>query len=103
MKSTASMDRQTFLNHLRESKLLGRREFQELVGRLPDSDRARVLARTLVEWGILTRFQAELLLAGRYLKSCIRRKRMPPLIGSGECARRRASEMADATPLRGMR
>ena len=32
---------------------------------MPDTDRGRVVARALVEAGVLTRFQAELLLIGR--------------------------------------
>jgi serine/threonine-protein kinase len=65
MKSSTSMDRQTFLAHLQRSKLLGGREFLDVVERLPPTDRGRVVARKLVEWGVLTKFQAEILLAGR--------------------------------------
>ena len=41
------------------------RDLRKLIDRLPDTDRGRVVARALVEAGILTRFQAELLLIGR--------------------------------------
>ena len=65
MTTSTSMDRQTFLTHLRQSKLVGRRELRDLEQRLPETERGRIVARALVEWGVLTRFQAELLLAGR--------------------------------------
>jgi serine/threonine-protein kinase len=58
------MDRKTFLANLRRSGLISPEEYRELKPRLPDSQRGRVLARALVEWGKLTKFQAELLLAG---------------------------------------
>src|SRR5262245_53919048 len=60
-----SADREQFLENLRRSGLLSSRDYQAVIDRLPDSDRGRVLARVLVDRGVLTRFQAELLLAGR--------------------------------------
>ncbi|MCS7046613.1 MAG: hypothetical protein NZO58_09680, partial [Gemmataceae bacterium] len=59
------VDRDTFLRRLRASGLLSDREFHAVVERLPDTPRGRVAARTLVEWGLITKFQAELLLIGR--------------------------------------
>jgi serine/threonine protein kinase len=59
------VDRKTFLANLRRSGLFPRDEIRALRKRLPKTRRGRVLARTLVDWGLLTRFQAELLLAGR--------------------------------------
>lgn len=59
------MDRQTFLAHLRQSGLVTGEQMAKVVGRLPDTNRAQVLARALVEQGLLTRFQAELLLIGK--------------------------------------
>jgi serine/threonine-protein kinase len=81
------MDRQTFLAHLRDSKLLGSREFQDVVQRLPSTDRARVLARTLVEWGTLTKFQAELLLAGRTSGFVLGQYRILDQLGQGGMGR----------------
>ena len=59
------MDRETFLAHMRRSGLLTQEQFEELLKQLPDTKRGKVIARALVELGILTRFQAEMLLAGR--------------------------------------
>jgi serine/threonine protein kinase len=60
-----AMDRQTFLDNLRQSGLIGPRELQAAVQTLPSSERGKDAARELVRAGLLTRFQAELLLAGR--------------------------------------
>jgi serine/threonine-protein kinase len=59
------MDRQTFLCNLRQSGLVTGEQMAKVVHRLPDSDKGAVLARVLIEQGLLTRFQAELLLIGR--------------------------------------
>src|SRR5438270_13972865 len=65
MSTTRLKDRKKFLDYLRRSKLLGPEQYEEVLTRLPDTDRAAVVARLLVEWGLLTKFQAEMLLAGR--------------------------------------
>src|SRR5262249_31805328 len=57
------MDRNTFFQHLRRSRLLSGQEVDE-AARLTTSDRAKVIARALVDHGLLTRFQASRLLAG---------------------------------------
>jgi serine/threonine protein kinase len=59
------MDRQTFLANMRRSGLVTDSELSRLLPRLPDSDRGKSVARHLVDLGVLTRFQAERLLAGR--------------------------------------
>src|SRR4051794_39553339 len=59
-----SMDRDTFFQHLRRSRLLSEQEIAEAT-RLTSSDRAKVIARALVDRGVLTRFQAGRLLAGK--------------------------------------
>jgi serine/threonine-protein kinase len=87
MKSTTSMDRQTFLAHLRRSKLLGSREFSDVVERLPPTDRGRVVARTLVQWGVLTKFQAEILLAGRSSGFVLGQYRILDELGQGGMGR----------------
>src|SRR5438094_4636919 len=58
------MDRETFLANLRQSGLLSAGQLAEMIERLPDTDRGRTVARALVEQGVLTKFQAERLLAG---------------------------------------
>ena len=60
-----SMDRQSFLEHLVQSGLLTPEQLVEAVENLPHTSRARLVARDLVERGLLTKFQAEMLLAGR--------------------------------------
>jgi serine/threonine-protein kinase len=60
-----SVDRQTFLANLRQSGLVGEEQLAALADELPESPRGRVVARDLVARGLLTRFQAEQLLAGR--------------------------------------
>ena len=64
MPPVAHVDRQTFLNSLRTSRLLSEEELAAALEKLPSTERGRVLARGLVELGLLTRFQAERLLAG---------------------------------------
>ncbi len=59
------VDRRTFLANLRQSGLVPPEQLAAVKPRLPDSPRGRVLARALVSEGLLTRFQAEQLLAGR--------------------------------------
>lgn len=65
MRIPQQVTRETFLAQLRESGLLTTAQLTEIVEHLPESPRGRVLARALVEMGLLTRFQAEQLLAGR--------------------------------------
>ena len=65
MTTPQAMDRQTFLSNLRQSGLVTGEQMAKLAGRLPDSNRGQVVARALIEQGLLTRFQAELLLAGK--------------------------------------
>jgi serine/threonine-protein kinase len=59
------IDRQTFLANLRQSGLVESVRLEEIVSQLPESNRGRVVARELVVRGLLTKFQAEMLLAGR--------------------------------------
>src|SRR5689334_12020591 len=58
-------DRQTFLANIRQSGLLDADQLAVAAEILPPDARARSLARALVRQGLLTRFQAERLLAGR--------------------------------------
>ena len=86
MKPT-SMDRHTFLENLRQSGLLTEQELRAAVKRLPQTDRGRVVARTLVAWGLLTKFQAELLLIGRTSGFTLGQYRILDQIGSGGMGR----------------
>ncbi|HEY7315595.1 MAG TPA: serine/threonine-protein kinase [Gemmataceae bacterium] len=65
MSNPPHVNRKTFLNRLRRSKLLTEARLARVLRKLPATNRGRVLARILVEKELLTRFQAEQLLAGR--------------------------------------
>jgi serine/threonine-protein kinase len=65
MAAPRHVDRHTFLANLRQSGLLTDTQLGEVTGRFPEITRGRVIARVLVEEGLLTRYQAEQLLAGR--------------------------------------
>jgi eukaryotic-like serine/threonine-protein kinase len=64
MPQFPSTDRQTFLTNLRQSGLVGPDELAALAARLPETERGRLVARALVDQGVLTKFQAERLLVG---------------------------------------
>jgi serine/threonine-protein kinase len=81
------MDKKTFLAHLRRSGLLSRHELAALKGRLPHTRRGRLIARDLVERGLLTKFQAELLLAGRTSGFFLGQYRILEQIGQGGMGR----------------
>jgi serine/threonine protein kinase len=59
------IDRQMFLTNLRQSGLVEAAQLETILGQLPETNRGRVIARELVARGLLTKFQAEMLLAGR--------------------------------------
>jgi serine/threonine protein kinase len=63
--ATPSVDRRTFLANLRHSGLLNADQWPVVAKSLPKTTRGRVVARDLVARGLLTKFQAEQLLAGR--------------------------------------
>jgi len=62
---TTYMDRQTFLANLRLSGLVEPAQLEEVTLLLPDTNRGRVIARDMVARSLITKFQAEMLLAGR--------------------------------------
>ena len=80
------MDRNTFFRHLRRSRLLSDPEIDE-AARLTGSDRAKVVARALVERGLLTRFQAGRILAGKAARLCLGQYRLLDLLGRGAMGR----------------
>ncbi len=59
------ISREAFLANVRQSGLLSEAELGALDAKLPESPRGRVVARALVDQGILTKFQAERILVGR--------------------------------------
>ena len=65
MAAPRHVTRKEFLSALKDSNLLSREQYVHARELFPDSDRGRVLARALVEEGLLTKFQAERLLVGR--------------------------------------
>jgi serine/threonine protein kinase len=65
MPAPQSISRDAFLANLRRSNLLSGEQLAAVEIQAVDSDRGRVLARALVQQGLLTKFQAEQLLAGR--------------------------------------
>jgi serine/threonine protein kinase len=58
-------DRELFLRNLQQSGLLSTRDFRKVVDHLTALQNSRAIARALVDWGMVTKFQAELLLVGR--------------------------------------
>ncbi len=59
------IDRPTFLANVRQSGLLTEAELTTAASQMAETNRGRLIARHLVEQGLLTRFQAERLLIGR--------------------------------------
>jgi serine/threonine protein kinase len=85
--ATSSIDRRTFLANLRQSGLVSDELLTELTDRLPETNRGRVLARALVEQGVLTKFQAERLLAGRTSGFLLGQYRILDQLGQGGMGR----------------
>src|SRR4029077_10487445 len=52
------MNRDRFLRNVKQSGLVPTRDFRRLIDRLADERKPRALARTLVDWGLVTKFQA---------------------------------------------
>jgi serine/threonine protein kinase len=65
MAAPAILDRDTFLQHLRASKLLTSQQFRLVIDKLGQVQEAREIAKALVSWKLLTKFQAKALLKGR--------------------------------------
>jgi serine/threonine-protein kinase len=81
------VDRQTFLCYLRASGLVAEVDLQAVLEDLPEVNRGRVVARALVERGLLTRFQAERLLIGRTSGFHLGQYRILDQIGRGGMGR----------------
>ncbi len=87
MATTQSIDRQTFLAYVRQSGLLSDAELLAVAPRLPETNRGRLIARSLVEMGLLTRFQAERLLIGRTSGFVLGQYRILDQLGRGGMGR----------------
>src|SRR5947199_7536971 len=87
MTTPTQVDRRTFLKRLQKSGLLEPRELKAAVKSLPETDRGRVVARALVEAGLITKFQAELILAGRTSGFLLGQYRILEQIGQGGMGR----------------
>lgn len=85
--ATSLCDRNTFLGHLAASGLVAPDELRAIEPRLPATQRGRVLARYLVDEGVLTRFQAEYLLAGRTSGFILGQYRILDEVGRGGMGR----------------
>ncbi len=81
------MDRRTFLANLRQSQLLTKAQLAEALRDLPATNRGRAVARALVEKELLTRFQAERLLAGRNTGFLLGQYRILDQLGRGGMGR----------------
>jgi serine/threonine-protein kinase len=82
-----TIDRQTFLGNLEQCGLLDPENLRALGDRLPQTERGRVIARFLVQEGLLTRFQAENLLAGRIHGFVLGQYRILDEVGRGGMGR----------------
>jgi eukaryotic-like serine/threonine-protein kinase len=65
MNTRQDVNREAFLANVRQSGLLSDAELGAVDAKLPESHRGRVVARALVDLGLLTKFQAERILVGR--------------------------------------
>ena len=59
------VDKDTFLQNLLISRLLTNLQFRLVIDKLGQVQEAREIAKALVSWKLLTRFQAKMLLLGR--------------------------------------
>jgi serine/threonine-protein kinase len=85
--TTTQMDRQTFLANVLQSGLVSEEQLAEAADALPETNRGRLVARALVERGLLTKFQAELLLAGRTSGFVLGQYRILDQLGQGGMGR----------------
>jgi serine/threonine protein kinase len=82
-----AIDRETFLANLKRSGLLHQRDLDAVLPRLPQTERGRPVAKALVDQGLLTRFQAQQLLAGRTHGFNLGQYRILGYIGQGGMGR----------------
>lgn len=87
MSAPQPMDRMTFLANLRQSRLLSETQLSDTLLELPETARGRAVARALVEKNLLTRFQAERILAGRNSGFLLGQYRILDQLGRGGMGR----------------
>jgi len=80
-------DRDQFLQYLQQSRLLSGAQLRELVDQMSRKTDAMGLARALIRAGLLTRFQARMLLHGRTNGFFLGPYRILELIGKGGMGR----------------
>jgi serine/threonine protein kinase len=81
------VDSRTFLKYLRRSGLVRKRDIKKVLAELPQTDRGRVVARAMVERGLITKFQAEMVLAGRTSGFLLGQYRILDQLGQGGMGR----------------
>jgi eukaryotic-like serine/threonine-protein kinase len=81
------VDSQSFLANLRQSGLIPPQELDAALENVPLTGRAKTVARALVKKGLLTKFQAELLLIGRSSGFVLGQYRIIDLLGRGGMGR----------------
>lgn len=81
------IDRDTFLQNLRISKLLSTKQFRVVIDKLGHVHDTRETAKALVSWKLLTKFQAKMLLTGRNTGFFIGPYRILDLLGQGGMGR----------------
>jgi serine/threonine-protein kinase len=87
MSPPTQIDSQTFLKRVRSSGLVTDGELREAVKDLPETNRGKVVARALVQRGLLTKFQAQLLLANRTTGFFLGQYRILDQLGQGGMGR----------------
>lgn len=83
MNETREIDQGAFLDAVRESGLIAPAALQAALGTAPPFDRTKHLARYFVRQNLLTRFQAQQLLAGRSGGFFLGQYRVLDLLGRG--------------------
>src|SRR5579862_5518060 len=61
----ARVDKATFLERVQASGLISAERLAKAVSQMPPTERAKPIARGLIEQGLLTKFQAQRLLMGK--------------------------------------
>jgi serine/threonine protein kinase len=87
MTAPPSIDRLTFLEYLQKSGLVDAANFDTISSRHTDVTRGKVMARKLVDEGVLTRYQAERLLAGQTTGFLLGQYRILDQVGKGGMGR----------------